>query len=134
VAPESYLPALAPAPNLLAGCAALFALIACAAPAPEQPAVLVAPDAQTRAELLQAVRSSLNGAPVTLADDALTKESALIIERTPPRDATGRLLDGRGTGRPEHFHLVGSGSSCTLVHDGTGRRIVLANATCKAAR
>jgi len=112
------------------------ALCACAAPAsePEAPALLVAPDTQARDELRRAVSSALNGAPIVLADDALTRASELIIERTPARDATGRLLSGREFGRPEHFHLVASGTRCTLVHDGSGQRFVLAAATCTAAR
>jgi hypothetical protein len=121
--------------RLLAACAVQFVLGACAASgsAPEGPALLVAPDTQTREELNRAVSSSLNDAPVTLADDALTKGSTLIIERQPARDAAGRLLGGRESGKPDHFHLVASGPRCTLVHEESGRRIVLTTATCRAA-
>ena len=73
---------------------------------------------------------ALNGAPITLADDALTRDSALIIERPQPRTADGVPLSGRERGRPEHFRLVKNGSRCVLVHEGTGKRWTLKAATC----
>jgi hypothetical protein len=114
---------------------AQLALAACAAASgtSERPALLVAPDAQVRAELSQAVASAFDGAPVALADDALTKDSALVIDRTPARDASGKLLSGRDLGKPEHFHLVAIGTRCLLVHDRSGRRFELTTATCTAA-
>ena len=94
------------------------------------PALLTNPTAQSRAELVRVVSSALNGAPLTLADDALTRDSALIIERARPRDAEGMPLTGRDMGRPEHFRLVKNGSRCVLVQERTGRRWTLASATC----
>lgn len=91
------------------------------------------PDAQARDELGRAVSSVFNGAPVVLAADALTKESTLVVDRTPARDASGRPLSGRDVGKPQHFRLVATGARCTLVHDESGRRIALTTATCKAA-
>ncbi len=99
-------------------------------PEPDVPAVLTNPTAQVRAELLRVVGQAMNGAPVTLGDTALTADDALIVERTPRRDAQGRPLDGRETSRPERFRLVKSGSGCVLVHEGTGRRWTLTSATC----
>jgi hypothetical protein len=114
------------------GVAGTLALAGCHArlTAPDVPAVLTSPTAQSRAELLRVVTDAMNGAPVTLADTALTNEDTLIVQRTPRRDARGVLLDGRETGRPEHFRLVKAGSQCVLVHEGTGRRRVLSGATC----
>jgi hypothetical protein len=94
------------------------------------PAVVTKPTAQSRSELLRVVSGALHGAPVTLADDALTRDNTLIVERAPHRDAEGRLLDGRETGRPERFRLVQSGSLCVLVQESTGQRWTLASATC----
>ena len=74
--------------------------------------------------------SDLNGAPVTLADDALTRDSLLIIERAHPRDANGVPLSGRDLDKPEHFHLVKMGERCELVHERTGKRTTLASTTC----
>jgi hypothetical protein len=94
------------------------------------PAVLTSPTAESRAELVRVVSEAMNGAPVTLADNALTADDALIIERAQQRAATDMNLGGRETGRPEHFRLVKSGSRCVLVHQETGRRWTLESATC----
>ena len=94
------------------------------------PAVLTNPTAQTRADLARAVSGALHGAPITLADDALTRDSTLIIERAQARAPDGVPLSGRETGRPERFRLVKSGSRCVLVHERTGERWTLQAATC----
>ena len=112
--------------------AALLGLAACATATgrPDLPALLTNPTAESRAELVRAVSGALHGAPITLADDALTRDSTLIIERTAPRTADGVPLSGRETGRPEHFRLVKNGSRCMLVHERTGKRWTLTAATC----
>ncbi len=97
---------------------------------PDVPAVITNPTSESRTELARTVSRALNGAPITLADDALTRESSLIVERARPRDLDGRPLTGREVGRPEHFRLVKNGSRCVLVHEGSGRRWTLASATC----
>ncbi|MCI0434935.1 MAG: hypothetical protein L0271_15035, partial [Gemmatimonadetes bacterium] len=68
--------------GLLTGCRSLDA-------EQEVPAIVTAPDSASRAELERVVSNALNGVPVTLADDALTRESALTIEHIRPRDAQG---------------------------------------------
>jgi hypothetical protein len=97
-------------------------LSTCASAQPEVAAVIDKPTSQSRVELAHAVSSALNGVPVTLADDALTRESLLIIEKA---HLSGRQLD-----RPEHFRLVKIGKDCALVHERTGRRTMLASTTC----
>jgi hypothetical protein len=111
---------------------AMLSLPACATMSgrPDVPAVLTNPTAESRAELVRRVSGALHGAPITIADDALTRDSALIIERTPPRTADGVPLSGRETGRPERFRLVKNGSRCVLVHERTGKRWTLKAATC----
>ncbi|MBD3649535.1 MAG: hypothetical protein HUJ31_19245, partial [Pseudomonadales bacterium] len=47
----------------------------------EKPALLVAPDDETRAELNDAVSGLLDGTPVMLGDDAFTTSSILTLER-----------------------------------------------------
>jgi len=89
---------------------------------PDVAAVIDKPTKESRAELAQAVSSALNGAPVTLADDALTQDSLLIIEKA--------HLSGRDFGKPEHFRLVKMGKHCALVHERTGKRTTLASTTC----
>jgi hypothetical protein len=98
--------------------------------APDVPAVLTGPTAQSQAELVRVVSEAMNGTPVTIADDALTADDRLIIDRAQPHDARAMNLGGRETRRPEHFRLVKSGSRCVLVHEETGRRWQLDSATC----
>ena len=116
------------------GVLAAFSLSACAAPPEsiEHPAaVIVAPNAASRATLQQAV-SKLVGRPVTLADDALTRESTLTIERTGARDPSGRRIEVRETTMPESLRLVQRGAACVLIHDATKQEIMLNGVSCKA--
>ncbi|HEX9051216.1 MAG TPA: hypothetical protein VF841_11855 [Anaeromyxobacter sp.] len=115
--------------------AALAALAACrtARPPRDEPAVIVDPTDGSRAALRRAVSGALRGAPVTLADDALTRSSTLVIEPLWPRDAAGRRLGGREQGLPERFHLVRSGGRCVLVRDRDGRRLALEGTSCAPA-
>lgn len=112
--------------------AAILGLAACATASPpgDRPAILTRPTAESRAELARTLRGALHGAPITIADDALTRDSTLIIERAPARSKGGVPLNGRQTGRPEHFRLVTKDSRCLLVHERTGRRWTLRAATC----
>ncbi len=107
----------------LAGCLPLLA-------PPDVLAVLTNPTGRSHAELLRVVSRAMNGASVTIADSAVTSDDVLIIERVTRRDARGVDLNGRETGRPEHFRLVKSGPRCVLVHERTGRRWMLRSATC----
>lgn len=103
-------------------------------PAPrELPAVIVAPTDASRAALADAVTAALHGAQVTLADDALTRSSTLVVERAPLRDAAGLPVDGRARGTPERFRLVKRGGACVLLHERTGRAAELASTTCLAS-
>lgn len=105
---------------------------ATAPPAPDVPALITSPTPESRAELVRVVSEVLHAAPVTLADDALTRESTLIVERSPARGPDGTPLQGRETGRPERFRLLKEGARCVLVHEGSGRRVTLSAATCAA--
>jgi hypothetical protein len=96
----------------------------------EVPAVVAEPSARSLAEISRSVSAALNGVPVTLADDALTKESTLVIERTPRRDPSGLPAQGRETAKPERFRLVKVGPDCVLIHEGSGQRFVLHDTTC----
>lgn len=118
--------------TLAAGVAGALALGACAqrSAQPDVPAVLANPAPESQAELVRVVREAMNGAPVTIADDAFIATDTLIIERAASRDAKDMNLRGRDTGRPEHFRLVKSGSHCVLVQVSTGRRWTLTSATC----
>jgi hypothetical protein len=74
--------------------------------------------------LLQAVTDALGVQPL-LAEDALVRESVLIIER--------RHLEGRERSMPEHFRLFKIADQCVLVHERTGRRSSLVETRCAEA-
>jgi hypothetical protein len=114
---------------------ALLMLCACEIPLAHepQPAVLTDPTAQSIADLNRVVSDALHGVPVRLADDALTHDSTLIVERQQFRDAAGLPLNGRELGRPEHFRLVIQRSRCILIRERTARHWWLRAATCAPA-
>jgi hypothetical protein len=109
-------------------------LLAVSQPASEVAAILVNPTPGSRAALSEAIRSALGAPALTIADDALTRESTLAIERTVRRDSAGRRVQGRELGLPERFRLVKSSEGCVLVHERSGRRFVLEHTACVAAR
>jgi len=95
------------------------------------PAVIIHPTAASRADLELAVSQALGGRRVTLAADALTRSTALIVGRAQARDARGLPLNGRERGRPQHFRLLRRGSQCMLLHVETGRARLLAHTACR---
>jgi hypothetical protein len=119
-------------PTLTAGLVLLAG--ACATPAApaERPAVIVQASAAGHAELLRTVREALGEASVTLADDALTHSSVLLIERSRQRDAAGQRLNGRELQMPDRFDLRTRHSQCLLVHERTQRRWTLRESRCAA--
>jgi hypothetical protein len=98
----------------------------------DRPAIIVNPTAASRGELLKIVRQALNNVAVTLADDALTQDNVLLIERTPRRDAGGQLLNGRVLELPERFTLGLRNSQCVLTQASTQRQWILWNTHCVA--
>lgn len=112
---------------------AAAAHLACRTPRPgaDVPALVVNPSPKSRAELVRAIGAALDGATVMLADDALTADNGLTIERQPRRDPTGLLAQGRERAMPEQFRLVMSGPQCVLVHERTGRRYPLTGVDCQ---
>jgi hypothetical protein len=112
--------------------AALFAVTACrtAHAQKELPAVILNPTTESREALTRAVSAALGGAPVTLADDALTAGSELVVERARLRDPRGLPANGRELRVPEHFRLVTRGGDCVLVHERGGERSTLPGTVC----
>lgn len=108
----------------------LASLSACAPlPAREDvAAVLVAPTAASRAELREVVSRALNGTAVTIADDALTRSSTLLLERPEPGNRLDRPATGRTLGAPVQFRLVTDGSGCFLLYG--SERLELSAARC----
>lgn len=95
------------------------------------PAIVTHPTAASRADLEFAVSQALGGGPVRLADDALTRDSLVVVDRAQARDIRGLPLNGRQLGRPQHFRLLRRGSRCELLHVETGKSRVLTHTTCR---
>jgi hypothetical protein len=122
--------------KLREGLAGFIALVLCACGTTQgtehaTPAVIVSADAISRSALQQAIVSML-GKPVTLADDALTHESVLTIERTAARDPSGRRIESRDTALPDTFRLIQRATQCILVHEATHKESVLRGVKCRA--
>lgn len=100
---------------------------------PDTPALIIDPNAESHGDLVSVVSAALNVANLTLADDALTRESTLVIERRPARDPTGQRIDGRDFGRPEQFQLLRTTTGCVLIHQRTGLRHALTKVKCRPA-
>jgi hypothetical protein len=114
---------------------AALAPLACGTPPAraDTPAVIAEPGAASRAELQRVVSEATNGTSVTLADDALTRESTLIIERREPRDAQGRPLSGRVLDPPQRFRLVLREGNCVLIRESDARSWTLSETRCVPA-
>jgi len=113
----------------------MFGLSACRGdPAGTTPALLVDPDPRTRAELQRVVAAALHDADVTLSDEALVRDSILIIERQRRLGPGGTRIDGREVQPPVQFQLIREGHGCILVQVGTDRRWPLPGAECAPVR
>ena len=97
-------------------------------------AVLIDPDGSSRAELATTVATMLKVPSITLADDALTADSLMIIEKVRPRDSGGISLSGREFDTPEQFRLLKIDNTCVLVQVRTSARRVLRQSQCAPAR
>lgn len=123
--------------SALRSCLASTALLASGAcgtlAAQDQPAVIAPATQQTRAELARVVALAVNGQPVTLAEDALTRDSVLTIERRTPAGQQGRAATGRTLEEPERFTLVLRSARCVLVRAADGRAFPLEDVRCVPA-
>lgn len=97
------------------------------------PALITHPTPESRADLERAISEALHGAPVRLADDALTRDSLVVVGRAQARDVNGMPLNGRELGRPQHFRLLRRGSQCVLLHVETGKWRTLRHTTCRVS-
>ena len=97
----------------------------------ERPARIIDPDDASRAALQAAVNEAL-GREVRLAANALTDNSLLVIEISPPQSVEKPSPTGRDMTKPLRFQLVKSGSDCVLVNMQDDSRQVLADTRCKA--
>ena len=115
----------------LAVCAVTFIGCKNVAPEADRAAVIVDPDAASRAALQQMVNAALH-TDVTLADDALTDTSILIIEQKIPQSIEGSPAQGRNMEMPIQFRLVTDGANCILVDQRDASRHILADTRCVA--
>jgi hypothetical protein len=97
---------------------------ACGSLASERPAVIAASPA-AHAELERVVTLAMNGVPVLLAADALTRDSVLSVARRAPGGEQGRAATGRTLEEPARLRLVLVGSHCELVREADGQRFAL---------
>lgn len=118
-----------------AGAAFLLACTGCSSTTGLQadtPALRTSGTDASRTEIEQVISSALGGVAVTVADDALTQDSVLIIERGLRRRVDAPPELGRDYGRPQRFQLVIDGRQCFLVHEETRLRWLLAETRCAA--
>ena len=95
-----------------------------------QPAILVNPSTDTLAELTNTVSKALNGRPVHLSSDSLTRDNRLIVERATHMRG-GNPIMGRKIEKPDHFYLMSTGTDCFLKHQQSGEIYMLKTAQCK---
>ncbi|ARB46894.1 MULTISPECIES: hypothetical protein [Gammaproteobacteria] len=96
----------------------------------DTPALLSGTEADQK-ELREKIRDALPAdKPVLLADDALTRDSLLVIERAPPRDLSRPPVNGRNLQRPETFRLLLDNERCWLERLGDGKRWEMVEASC----
>ena len=97
----------------------------------DRPARIVNADADSRAALQSAVNEAL-GREVMLADDALTDNSLLTIERWLAGTMENPVPQGRSLEKPIQFRLVVNGSDCILIDQRNESRHILKNTECAA--
>lgn len=93
------------------------------------PARLTNPTPESRVALQQAVNDAMN-MNVTIAGDALTNSSLLILERRPPRNMQNRPATGRNMDAAIQFRLAINGNDCVLIDTRDASRYRLENTTC----
>ena len=98
----------------------------------DKPARISNPNDDSRAALQQTVNEVLN-TNVTLADDALTDSSLLIVERVMPKSMEGSPAQGRTMEMPIQFRLVINGNDCILIDQRDESRHVLRDTSCIVA-
>ena len=99
----------------------------------ETRAYITHPTPESRTAVSQAVGKALDGAQVTLDDDALTRDGVLNVDQPARRDPTRLTTEGRdpsNSGVTERFHLIKDGEHCVLVHDRTNRHYDLIGTAC----
>jgi len=114
---------------------AAFAVLACTTlAAAEEPALIDRPTPASKAELTRVLGEAFHGRSVTIADDALTRDSILVIERRAIKGLEGSPADGRSLETPEVFRLVLRDRRCELIRSSDLRRWALSETRCVVNR
>lgn len=79
------------------------------------PALIIQPDEASRSALRSTLSEIFGGRDITLADDALTRTSMLVLEPTLRQKLDRRQSLGRVVTKPFIFRLVKHGDLCILV-------------------
>jgi len=95
-----------------------------------EPARIINADDASRATLQETV-NRVFGTDVTIADNALTNSSVLIIERGPQPSMENPTPIGRNMEMPVQLRLVIDETDCVLVDTRDGARYTLASTTCE---
>jgi hypothetical protein len=113
--------------------AAVIATAGCAATEaqPAVPARLAPPASPACLAQAEAFAAEQTGQRVTLGPTAFSTGDELVLERSMPRDAQGRPLDGRQLPKPPQvFKLSQRGSVCLMSHPPSGRSVELKACAC----
>lgn len=94
------------------------------------PAVITEPDDASRAALRNTLAEIYDDRRITIADDALTTTSLLILEIGPPRTGAATDVGDRQTERPLRIRLVRNGDDCVLIDLRDDSRHALADTNC----
>jgi hypothetical protein len=113
--------------GLISGCVATASEVKSS----PQAATIMGPNAQTHAELQQAIASLLGVSRVVISDNAFTQYSQEVIERAPHKDTNGLLIMGRSTDIPDAIQLLKQGDTCLLRHVQSGNTANLSQVRCQ---
>ena len=97
--------------------------------AQDSPARITNPSVESRAALQQTLDNILHTS-VTIAPDALTDSSLLVIQVSPPRNIQKPPAGGRIMEAPIQFQLITNGTDCVLIDQRDRSRHILTDTTC----
>ena len=113
--------------------AVLVVLAGCRTTAGEadRPALIVDPDAASRAALQNTLSNRFGGLTIRLADDALTRTSLLTLEVGNAAGQVAQVQGARVVSEPYRFQLVGDQTDCYLIDLRDDSRHALADTRCR---
>ena len=113
--------------------ALLVALAGCRTTAGEadRPALIVDPDAASRAALQDTLSNRFGGLTILLANDALTRSSLLTLEVGQSSGRVNQVQGARVVSEPYRFQLVGDQTDCYLIDLRDDSRHALADTRCR---